>query len=54
MGLFRRKDPLESRAKALKARFQDNCRLALDQVEFVPTGTIPQGSKVVVDERKWE
>ena len=44
----------EGFTKSLKARFQDSCRLTLDQVEFVSTGTILQGSKVVVDERKWE
>jgi len=40
--------------QALKKRFKEVCRLDLDRVEFVPRGAIPQGAKVIVDERKWE
>ncbi len=44
----------EGFTKAMRTRFQDICRLSLDKVEFVAAGTIPQGSKLVADERKWE
>lgn len=40
--------------QAVQVRFKDICRLELDRVEAVPRGTIPQGSKLIVDERKWE
>jgi phenylacetate-CoA ligase len=38
----------------LNKRFQDACRVRLDRIEFVKTGTIPPDSKKIVDERKWE
>ena len=44
----------ERLTKDMKDRFKDICRLDLDYVEFLPQGAIPQGAKVIVDERKWE
>jgi len=38
----------------LKARFKDICRLDLDRVEVVPSGTISPGSPLIADLRKWE
>ena len=37
----------------VKKTFQDICRLNVDQVDFVPKGTIPDGAKVIVDERTY-
>jgi phenylacetate-CoA ligase len=36
---------------AIGKTFQDVCRIRLDEVEFVPKGTIPEGAKGIVDER---
>jgi phenylacetate-CoA ligase len=36
---------------AVGKTFQDVCRIRLDEVEFVPKGTIPEGAKGIVDER---
>jgi phenylacetate-CoA ligase len=30
------------------------CRIRADKLQFVPSGTIPEQAKVVVDERKWD
>ncbi len=38
----------------LNRRFQDACRLRLDNVEFVAVGSIPDNQPRVLDERKWE
>ena len=35
----------------VKKTFQDICRLNVDQVEFVPKGTIPDNAKAVMDQR---
>ena len=47
-------EPIDTKAlqKNLKDQFNDKCRLKLDSVEFVPSGTIPKDAKKVVDERK--
>ena len=37
----------------VKKTFQDICRLNVNQVDFVPKGTIPDGAKVIVDERTY-
>jgi phenylacetate-CoA ligase len=38
----------------LNTRFQDACRLKLDNIEFVAAGTIDEKQPRVVDTRKWE
>ena len=37
----------------IKKTFREICRLGIDDVEFVSQGTIPEGAKTIVDERKW-
>ena len=44
----------EKMAEELKNRFRDVCRLGVNRAEFVSRGTIPEGSKGIVDERVWE
>ncbi len=44
----------EQLSKELQSSFQDACRLRIDKINFVPAGTIPDGYKVIVDERSWE
>lgn len=41
----------EKLANDLQTSFQDACRLRIDRIDFVPRGTIPDGHKVIVDER---
>jgi phenylacetate-CoA ligase len=41
-------------AEELDRRFQDACRLRLDNIEFVAVGSIPDNGPRVVDARKWE
>jgi len=41
-------------AEELNRRFQDACRLRLDNIEFVVAGAIPDSGTKVVDARKWE
>jgi len=41
-------------ADDLNHRFQDACRMKLDQIEFVAKGTIPEEHQSLVDERAWE
>ena len=41
-------------AEELNRRFQDACRLRLDNIEFVAVGSIPDNGTKVVDMRKWE
>jgi len=43
-----------SLAEDLNRRFQDACRLRLDNIELVVAGSIPEGQPRVVDRRKWE
>ncbi len=40
-------------AEDLNKRFQDACRVRIDNFEFVTKGTITEESKKLVDERKW-
>ena len=35
----------------LEKIFPEICRVRLDQIEFVPNGTIPNGAKEIVDNR---
>ncbi len=44
----------ESLAQSFMRSFEEKCRLRIDEVEFVSKGTIPEGTKVLVDERPWE
>jgi len=44
----------EQFSSELQSSFQDACRLRIDKINFVPEGTIPEGYKVIVDERSWE
>jgi len=44
----------EKLADDLNKRFQDICRIKIDSIEFVETGTIPEGEQKIVDERTWE
>jgi len=44
----------EQFSRELQSSFQDACRLRIDKITFVPKGTIPEGYKVIVDERSWE
>jgi len=41
-------------AEALNKRFQDVCRMKIDNIEFVAKGTFPEEYQKVVDERTWE
>ena len=41
-------------AEDLNKRFQDACRLKLDNIEFVPAGTLSESEPKVIDTRKWE
>ena len=38
----------------LPKAFRDICRLKVDKIEFIARGTMPEGHKVIVDERAWE
>ncbi|MFH1626036.1 MAG: hypothetical protein ABID54_12915 [Pseudomonadota bacterium] len=42
----------EALADAFKKDFQSRCRLRVDTIEFVPTGTIPNDAQKLVDARK--
>lgn len=44
----------EGLAEAIAKSFQDACGLKMDKVDFVAPGSIPEGSKPLLDERKWE
>ncbi len=41
-------------AEDLNKRFQDACRIKIDDIQFVARGTIPDGQPKMVDERKWD
>ena len=43
-----------SLAERLSAKFQDNCRVKPDRIDFVPQETIADNQPKVVDTRKWE
>jgi phenylacetate-CoA ligase len=38
---------------AVDKAFRDVCKVRFDRMEFVPKGTIPEGAKRIVDERKY-
>jgi phenylacetate-CoA ligase len=38
----------------INKKFQDICRLKLDNIEIVPTGSIPETHKSIEDIRKWD
>jgi len=44
----------EELADDLNKRFQNLCRVKIDQIEFVEKGTIPEEHQKIVDERAWE
>ena len=41
-------------AEALNKKFQDVCRMKIDDIEFVTKGSIPEEYQKIVDERTWE
>jgi hypothetical protein len=41
-------------AEALNKKFQDVCRMKIDDIEFVAKGSIPEEYQKIVDERTWE
>lgn len=41
-------------ADDLNRRFQEICRMKLDNIELVAKGSIPEEHQVIVDERSWE
>ena len=44
----------EEAQNTLQERVQEICRLRIDNIHPVPRGTIPEGSKRILDERIWE
>ena len=44
----------EKLADDLNKRFQNLCRVKIDNIEFVEKGTIPEEHQKIVDERTWE
>jgi len=38
----------------INQKFQDICRIKIDKIEFVDSGTIPEKQLGIIDERKWE
>jgi len=44
----------EKLADDLNKRFQNLCRVKIDNIEFVKKGTIPEEYQKIVDERTWE
>jgi len=38
----------------INQKFQDICRIKIDKIEFVDTGTISEKQQGITDERKWE
>jgi phenylacetate-CoA ligase len=51
------KDPSVDKTKLaeeLAVKFQDNCRVKPDHIEFVVAGTITENQPKIVDTRKWE
>ncbi len=41
-------------ARSIDKKFQDVCRIKIDKIEFVVSGTIPEDKQSIIDERKWE
>jgi phenylacetate-CoA ligase len=51
------KDSRADKAKLsidINQKFQDICRIKIDKIEFVTSGTIPEKAQGIKDERKWE
>jgi phenylacetate-CoA ligase len=44
----------EKLAEGINKKFQDVCRIKLDKIKFVDSGTIPEDKQGIVDERKWD
>jgi phenylacetate-CoA ligase len=44
----------EKLAVDINQKFQDICRIKIDKIEFVSSGTISDKEQGIVDERKWE
>ena len=44
----------EKLSESLQNAIKDICRLKVDKIDFVPSGTIPKERKVILDERTWE
>jgi phenylacetate-CoA ligase len=44
----------EALAVNINRKFQDTCRLKLDNIDFVERGTIPESHKTLEDLRKWD
>jgi phenylacetate-CoA ligase len=38
----------------INSKFQDICRIKIDKIEFVESGTIPEKQQGITDERKWD
>ena len=45
---------ISSLGNAINKKFQDVCRIKIDRIEAVETGTIKEDSQGIVDERKWD
>ena len=41
-------------ADDVNKRFQNQCRVKIDRIEFVEMGAIPEEHQRIVDERTWE
>jgi hypothetical protein len=39
---------------AINKKFQDVCRIKIDRIEAVETGSIKEDTQGIVDERKWD
>jgi len=51
------KDSMADKARLsvdINQKFQDICRIKIDKIEFVDTGTISEKQQGITDERKWE
>jgi len=40
--------------ESVNLAIQETCRIRVDQFQFVPSGTIPEQAKSILDERKWD
>jgi phenylacetate-coenzyme A ligase PaaK-like adenylate-forming protein len=51
-----KREPLDKSklVNEINQKFQDLCRLKLDNIEFLSRGSIPQSRKTLEDVRKWE
>lgn len=41
-------------SEGINKKFQDTCRIKIDEIEYVEPGSIPEDKQGIVDERKWE